>query len=299
MSDNSLEAIIAEHVEAESEQATEPVEVEEKENTVEEEAAEADSGEEEQTEEVAEDAEPEELPEVKAIKEGMQKRIDRQTAAYRDLQEKYAELERKISSQAEQPKQTAEIVKPNIDDYDTMADYEEAVEKYTQENAERLAKQKLDNMQREMQEQQRMQEEARNMEVFNQRVDTFKQTAPDFDEKAGFFMENADYLAKHGGGNPATLDAVGKYLQQSENGPQLVYELANNPDKMEAIAKMNPFAALETIFKMRYTTAKRPAPASPDKKPLPKPVKGLQGSGKVSKSLDEMSGAEILKTLGV
>jgi hypothetical protein len=303
VSDNSLEAIIADHVAEEKAteaptESVEPTEPEEvvKENTEEEEADKADSG-----EEVVETEEPQENPEVVEIREAMQQRINRQTAAYKDLQEKMnamqAEME-KVKAQPE-PTTTSELKAPSLEDFDDIDDYHQAMTEHAEAKAAKLAEDKLANMQNEMKQREAMELEARNMEAFNQRVESFKEQAPDFDDKAQFFMENAQYLVNHGGANAQSVDIIGKYIQQADLGPRLVYELANNPEKMEAISKMEPFAALESVFELKRGSRKSPAPAKPDRKPTPKPIKALGGSGQAAIADDDQIAENILKSMGI
>jgi hypothetical protein len=165
--------------------------------------------------------------------------------------------------------------KPNPDNFETHAEYVEALtdwktdQKFKARDDEAMkAKAATDHEQL--------------IKAHRDRVDAFKGKTPDYEE---------------------TIEAVGdmpmsltlqEILVTSENGPELIYELAKDPKEFERVARLGPVAVAIEIGKL---LGKVTAAASPEKKPepkkltnAPKPIEPVGGSkAKVAKSISDPS----------
>lgn len=155
--------------------------------------------------------------------------------------------------------------KPSLDDYDTLADYQEAIVDWKLEKKEFEAELKV-----KIAEHQKSQEtlvstwDAREKDAKARNDGYDVLVTPDFAEK----------FAK----SVATQDAM-RYMLDSDYGPDLLYHLANDDDERAAFAKMTSVKQVAYLAKLdskmeastskvaeKTTTSKAPAPS----KPLPK-----------------------------
>lgn len=220
--------------------------------------------------------------------EAKQKKIDRQTAAYNDMQRA---LEKERQERQEALTTTAETTEPSIDDFNTHQEYVEAVSNW---KAEKIVQEKQDEFSKQ-QEQQKMQ--ALSMErakIANEQETEYLKVNPRYkaskSEFEGFIstakvdpqVESAIVQMAYKGDVPSLIDYFG-----SNNGERI--------DELESIIKLSSAEAAVEIYKIQQ---KLVTPKKEDKKPLPKPVKAAPAS-KSSKSIDKMSGDEFMKRMGL
>lgn len=270
MSENSLEA-----VESASEQVVDVKETEQAETNVE-------AKEEAVAKEGTQEEKPE-LSEVERVKQSMQKRIDRKTAAYKDLQRKIQELE------AQMPKQAVVDDSPKEEDFDSWEDYQEAVVKHKAEKlvSERLREEKqkeLDAARQAQTEQARKQFEALEHD--------FRAEHADYDERASAFSETVADLRQRFGQSP-TMSALGELIATSEVAPALVYELGGNLDLAEDLVSMSPVQAARELLKLEISLSK--SPETKEEAPLPEPITPVKARGNASKNLNNMSAEELVR----
>ncbi len=187
-----------------------------------------------------------------------EKRIKKLSAK---LAEKDAEIEylkqlafsdaKQTTQHASQPVGRDISQKPNLDDYESVADFTEALtewklERKLAENSQKTAQQNVINS-------------------FNSRVDTFvKSEAPDYVEAVTEVL-------------PFVTTDIEEFCLESEVGPQILYSLANNDSELERFSKMTNarklayIANLETKLMTDKTVHKTNAPA-PAKKVTANPV---------------------------
>lgn len=190
----------------------------------------------------------------------IQKRLDRLTweanEARREAERLRAELERK--SQESAPAKPIADGKPKEDDFGDAAEFVEALAnwKYDQRAGEDRAKAQKQEQERAQQElQQRVQRD----------IAVFKTVTPDFDE----VMEDATF-------NSTKL--MIRELQESDNGPALLYHFAKNPDEANEIAKLTDErkvakAIAKIEAKLSSAPAQNTAPVPTTSTPAPiKPV---------------------------
>lgn len=163
--------------------------------------------------------------------------------------------------------------RPDADEFETHEDYVEAVAdwKFEKKLAERDAKTRETNL---------ITEQQQRVDSFKSQVEKFKVTASDFDQ----VIEDVDDI-------PLSL-AVQTILLDSDNGPELMYELAKDPEEYERICSLTPMAAARAIGRVEAKLT-RSSEKQETKKTTkaPKPINPLKSgsSGISSKSPDEMS----------
>lgn len=218
--------------------------------------------------------------------EAMQKKIDRQTAAYnelqRKLQEERAQIQAKLNDNQEQAQE------PNIDDYDSHDDYVNAVADYR-------AEQRVKAKERELLEKQQQ-------EVVQKLAQERAQTA--LQQEAEYLKENPRYKASKSefesfistANVPPEVERAFVETAFLGNVPEIIdYFGANNGERLgelEAIAKMSPYQVAIEVYKIQQKLSSKPKEET--KKPLPKPVVVPKGQSKASKSGKAMSPQELV-----
>lgn len=236
------------------------------------------------------ESKPELTPEQRAeaaekAKAALEKRVARQTAAYRDLQRKYEEG-RKVDPNSQQKPQAQQA--PKEDDFKTTEEYLIAKGKYE-------ARQEFEaEIQQKTQAEQLAAHQKKMFEV-QQKISTLeaemRETAPDYDEVVEV-VNMAIAAAPEGMGK----SAFAQYLLEAENQPKLAYELGNNPELLDKLATLSPVGIIKELTKFEMGLGN--APQRIETKP--KPPKPVQGTGKASSSINtNMSGKELLKRLKI
>lgn len=220
-------------------------------------------------------AEPE-LSEVDKVKQAMQKRIDRQTAASKAAQEQLRQLQSEVEAlRATAPKADDA---PKQDDYKTYEEWEQATIdfKANQKVEERIKSEKEKELKVA---QERQAAEVRRQ--FDEKEKAFRTIATDYDRVAGEAVQTMNELGQAGYNISGLRDVVMTF----DNPPEMIYQLGKDTALIEKLVSMPPLAAmyelvkLEIAFKANKTQAKE----------APPPIKTLKGTGKVAKALDEMS----------
>lgn len=217
-------------------------------------------------------------------KSGWQKRIDklhsRITAASQEAEYwKKVALQKQEdpskSSKSDEPKATkaADVSKPNPDDFESHAEYVEAV-------ADWKAEQKL-RARDEAAEKAKLQSEfEQTQKAHIQRVKSFAEKVEDFSD----VLAEVDDIRLS-----PTLEHE---LISSENGPELMYELAKDRKELERINALHPLKIARELGKVEARIAARSSEAQkPEPKKLtqaPKPIAPVGGTkGAVGKSIDD------------
>ena len=230
-----------------------------------------------------------ELSEADKVKFAMQKRIDRQTARTKRMEEELAQARAEVEKFKTQdaPKQEAEDGKPREEDFDSLDEWINATAEW---KAETLAEKRLSEAkQKQLQEAQQKEFELRQAQ-FNERINAFKADFPDYPERELLFSETVEDLQDKYGASP-TLSVLGDYIQQSDVAPSLIYELGSNPELAHDLAGMQPMQALEELVKLKLSVQNRKPEKASEK---PKPIKPLNSTGRSTKKLDDMSPSELM-----
>lgn len=168
-------------------------------------------------------------PDKSKKRSGFKRRIDKLNAKVSKA-EQDAEYWRQEALKA-QPKKEATAVpekkatgKPNADDFASVEEYHEALTDWKVD-------QKLTARDTEAKKTQLKTEHQKSVDAHVKRVEEFKENHEDFDS----LMEDVDDI-------PMSA-AIQTAILESENGAELMYELAKNREEYERIAKLPSFAA--------------------------------------------------------
>jgi len=215
-------------------------------------------------------------------KSNTQKRIDKISGEKARLAERNAYLEGEAAGRksVETPKQAegSELVKPNMEDFETNEDYVEALTDYKMDvklterdkvNAEKASQEKAETAQ------------AKAQEGFNEQITKAREKHDDFDDVV---MNNQNVAI--------TADML-NVMQESSLGAEVAYHLGKNPEEALRIAKLSPTAQamaigrIEGILDAPIQNTIPPKRASTASEPV---GKGIQGKGAVpAKDLSSMS----------
>ncbi len=251
----------------------------------------------------AEKEAPEETPEQKAAKEaaakaeeektkptGAEKRINRLTAEKRSLEDEVHNLRGQVEA-GKKPAELAveEAKKPVAEDFETTEEYLEALTDFKAD--ERFKKNQAEEAQKaEQQEQQEV------FEAFGERQDKARAAHDDYDEVVG-------------GGNLQIPQSALLAIIELDNGPDVAYHLAKNPELPKKLMDLSPLKAVAEIGRLSailatpaQEAANPPAHRTPEqeagKPPAPKkpasgappPITPVGGSTtKTDVPMDEMS----------
>jgi len=209
-------------------------------------------------------------------KNGFKKRIDKlnKRISDRDQEVEYWKKEalKGQSSKSESPTHQEVKVegKPLADHFDTHEAYVEALTDWKTE-------QKLNERETKQKETLAKSEHQKSVTQFQEKVQSFKDSHDDFDD----LIEDVDDI-------PMSI-AVEQLIIQSENGPELMYELAKNREEYERICKLSPLAAAREFGKFearlnKSVSSKEKLEIKTTKAPKPLAPLGSKGSS-VKKSL--------------
>lgn len=180
---------------------------------------------------------------------------------------------KKDTAPVETPK-TEAPGKPSPDSYETHAEYVEALTDWKLEQRDKTASEKAAKAKLEA-------DQAEVMKAHSARVKAFTEKTPDFLET----LEDVSHI---------TLSAtVERELLSSENGPELIYALAQDPAEFERINKLGPIAAARELGRLDAKLSSKAEAAKPEPKKLttaPKPLDPVgKGKGAVAKSIEEIA----------
>lgn len=223
------------------------------------------------------------MTEAEKIRVGMQKRIDRQTAASKaqneQIQRLNADLQRMAASQPQQDKGA-----PKEADFDTWEAFDKARVEYEADKRvnERLKTEKETQL-KQVQERQALETRKK----FEAKEREFQKSTPDYDNVAGEAVEALRALGAAG----HDINALRDVVMQFDSPPQMLYELGKDTNLIDQLVTMPPIAAMRELVKLEIALQ---GAAKPAEQQAPEPIKSVGGRGGV-KSLDQRSGKEILE----
>ncbi len=210
-------------------------------------------------------------------KSGTQRRIEKlvkQRAEAEREREYWREQAMKAQPKAEAPKEVAKPVaegRPKSDDFETHDDYVEAIADWKAEQKLQAAKQADRDA--------KLKAEADSKSTeFRGKVQEFKKATADFDD----VIADVDDV-------PMSL-AVSQAILESDDGPQLMYELAKNREEYERICQLPALQAARAIGRFEAKLSKPSASEKPEVKqkqttraPAPaRPISASSANGKMS-----------------
>lgn len=209
-------------------------------------------------------------------KSGFQKRVDKlnKKLSFAEQQAEYWRQQAmskgpaKTEPETTTAKNSVDPSKPKPDQFETHDLYVEALTDWKLE-------QKLSAKEQELKEKQVKTEVQTKIEQHTDRVNKFKKAHEDFDD----VLDNVSEI-------PLSM-TVRESIVDSENGPDLMYELAKNPKELDRICKLGPIAAAREIGKIEARLSK---PSETSLKKLtsnaPAPVSTVRARGTaVAKSI--------------
>lgn len=221
----------------------------------------------------------------------MQKSIDRKTASFRQREKNYQQKLQELEANQTEIAQQKPAEEPKIEDFDTHAEYVDAVAEHKAKSMlkERQQKQLLDQQKAEAtkiaQERENIREEQESEYILeNPHYEASKEEFASFVEAGGISpqVEQAFVYQAFKGNVPEIIDYFG-----SNNGERM--------EELEAISKMHPIEAAVEVYKIQNGLSKTPK-VKEDKKPAAKPLKKVKGSAAPRKDLHK---GDVLVNLGL
>jgi hypothetical protein len=211
-------------------------------------------------------------------KGGFQRRIDKLNSQKSEAQReaeywKAKALEKAPADQKSESVETKADGRPNSDDFETHAEYIEALTDWKLDQREKKSKEQ-DNRSKVEQKQAELRKSSQ------ERMQAFAEKKPDFYES----LVNLDHVT--------VTPSIEQLVIQSELGPEILYALAKDPKEAERICALEPIAAAREFGKLE---AKISSQSDEPKKEIkkttsaPKPIEpvGKSGSAPVSKKIDD------------
>lgn len=226
----------------------------------------------------AENAEP---TEVEKVKLAMQKRIDRQTAAFKASQERMRQLEEQVKAFEAKAPQVDNA--PKQEDFATYEEWEEAITDY---KAEKKAEERIRTEKEKELQAAKERQAAEVRREFEQKESAFRTQAHDYDLIAGEAVAAMNELALSGQNIVPLRDAV----MQFDNPPAMIYELGKDPELIQSLVSMEPLKAMRELVKLEIAMESKAMSVPPK---APEPIRPLGGKGGV-KPLHERSGKDVL-----
>lgn len=210
-------------------------------------------------------------------KEDTRREFEKLTTHNRELKARLDALEaaQKTPTEAKTtaPPPVTESKEPQMADFATMGEYLTAARKYDRELAKQDAKSEWDKAQAERNQAERVKAIQK---AWNDRVEPARQKYADFDEVA----HNESLDLKEG-----SIPDV--FILDSEHGPEMLYYLGQNPDKLAAINAMHPLKQARELFTIEQQFAAKPETSAPAVTKAPRPPNQVSGKGTVSASATE------------
>lgn len=212
----------------------------------------------------------------KEYSERVSKRIGELTGQLREQERRNAALEQRLA-EVEKRSAPPPAERPKKEDFDTEEAYEDALLDWRDER--RKAEESVKE-QKASQTSQRNQDIQKLQQSFEQKEAAFKAKNPDYDDVWPDFIIPPSETGK----------AVGQFIAAHEMGPDLIYKLGKDIDLAGSLFAMPPEYA---VRKLESIAGSLKAPPQTQTK-LPDPPSSLKGTPATGKSLDRMSGDEIL-----
>lgn len=216
-------------------------------------------------------------------KGGFKRRIDKLTSKLSAAEQEREYWRQEALKHAQKPEAEKESKpervettnhEPNPDDFETSTEFYRAHAKWAAKE-EILAAKELDR-------QEKMRSEAESKKTtFHGKVEDFKKAHDDFED----VISDVDDIMMS--------PAISQIILESDNGPELMYELAKNRDVYAEMCAMSPFEAVRAFgrFEAKFISKSSEQKTKPEIKTTkaPKPINPVASSatGSVKKSIDD------------
>lgn len=204
-----------------------------------------------------------------------QKRINQLTREKYEAQRRAQETEQRLQQLEAQAQQAPAAV---ADDAPTLEKFDYDEEKYQAALVQHQVAKQMQQLQQQQQQQVQLAEQQKQVQSYNDRVNAFAADKPDFtDSVANMPLQNS-----------AAIEGI----MALENGPAVAYHLSKNLDVVDNLNRMSPVQAAIEIGKIEAKLSATPAPKTTK---APDPIEPVASGGTVSKSVAEMSVAELIE----
>lgn len=184
-----------------------------------------------------------------------------------------AQTQQTIAQATPEAKADAIAELPSLDKY-------ESIEAWQKDVAAQIRKQAMEDFRAEQRQSEYQRAESERLKAVQSRIETFKAEHSDYDSLVNNVIVPP---------NAPAHDVLFAHLQYSEMGPQLAYELAQNPDELHRIVSLPPGPAVAALGRLEAkiesrstsapTTAQTPKLVVSNAKP---PIKPLGSSPSVA-----------------
>lgn len=208
----------------------------------------------------------------KNVKGGWQRRIDKKTREAADARRETEYWKSQAlkgaagdkPQESEAPVKTEAKGKPQAGDFETHAEFVEALTDWKTD-------QKLQTRDQEAQAKALKDAQQSTRQAFMGKAKSFAENHADYDDVLSEGLEGAQVSP--------TLDSL---IVESENGPELIYELAKNREEFDRINRLPPLAAARELGKFESRITATTSTGTPKKQTkAPKPLEPVGGKGAV------------------
>lgn len=218
---------------------------------------------------------------------GFQKRIDKLTQEKYDAELRLQQMERQMQEMQRKLNPPAADTdpgpRPTLNQFDSIDDYDQAMEAWAKQAARYEAKQATEKAEAER----KQAEEIREFESLKmkaaEREAKLSQKYADFDT-----VLNPQF-------NPLVAaalqnDTITQYYLQSEAGPEVAYHLAKNPTKFAEVLSLPPIQAIRELTRLEMKLSASPPPKTITN--TPPPIKPVGARDTVAQTLADLAASD-------
>ncbi|MAI17100.1 MAG: hypothetical protein CBC71_06350 [Rhodobacteraceae bacterium TMED111] len=231
------------------------------------------------------------------------RKIKRQTAAYSSTQKAYNELKQKLEENQSQQPNREQPKEPTINDtnpdgspvYETLDDFNEALINF---RAEQKVKSALREREEQSLKQKQAEAQAQRQKLVQEQEAKFSEVNPDYQESREDFVEHTSNMRIDPQVENAMIEVA---IEAGAMADVIHYFGADGGARLGEFDEIASLPAWKAAIRINDIIKGNKRSETPQTKtrPMPKPIKSVSGTGKPQKSLDSMSGDEVLKTLGL
>lgn len=192
-------------------------------------------------------------------------RLNEETRKRMEYESRWKDYETRQRAAQQQPTEAGP--KPDYKNYSTIEEYTDALEKWKEADAINKYKGTLT----QQQQQQKAQEEASQMQI---KGNAARAKYADFDQVVRPITAVANQI-------PILV----QFIKEFDNGTDVLYHLGKNPAALEALTKLQPFAAGQELLRIQGALS-APAPKAVTKAPEPMTPVNSGGDGTVKSVLE-------------
>lgn len=194
-----------------------------------------------------------------------EKKLNDETRKRMEFESKYGEVESRQRAAQSQPKNAGP--KPDYRNFSTIEEYTEAYDKWKEQDAIS----KYQGTLTQQQHAQKIHEENARLAV---KGNAARSKYHDFDRVVGPILSIANQIP-----------VMTQFIREYENGTDVLYHLGQNPAALEALSKLQPFAAGQELLRIQAALS-TPAPKTMSKAPEPLNPVNTGGDGNVKSVLE-------------